>query len=57
MVYDIATLYDWGGWSTLLPELDTVPFNPYYDQLNYLDNAFSDMQKTFLMFQFADSQG
>ena len=56
MVYDIAILYDWGSWVYVLENMDTLTYNPYYDQItgDYLEATLEQIQDTIDDFDFAD---
>ena len=56
MVYDIAILYDWGSWVYVLENMDTMTYNPYYDQItgDYLEATLEQIQDTIDDFDFAD---
>ena len=58
MVYDIAILYDWGSWVYVLENMDTMTYNPYYDQITggYLEATLEQIQDTIDDFDFADWQ-
>lgn len=51
MVYDIATIYNWGGFSELLTTLDTIASNPYASRMNNIDIAEEEMQITLEQFK------
>jgi len=51
MVYDIATIYNWGGFSELLTTLDTIASNPYASRMNNIDVAEEEMTLTLEKFK------
>ena len=51
LVYDIALLYDWGGFQDLLLNADTATSNQYQTYYNKLDVAEEAMQLTLEQFK------
>ena len=52
MVYDIAVLYDWGGWVTALQTLGEKTYNEYATLINQLHmTAYPAMEKTIESFK------
>ena len=51
MVYDIATIYNWGDFSNMINSVDTVSSNQYAARMNNLETAEAEMQITLEKFK------
>jgi hypothetical protein len=51
MVYDIALLYNWGGFFNLIDSIDTATSNQYQSKLDNLDVAEEEMNLTLEKFK------
>ena len=56
MVYDIAILYDWGGWTSVLEDINTAGYNYYYDMTSdvYISAVENQIISTIIDFELAD---
>ncbi len=54
MIYDIAILYNWGGWAGRLESVDTMEYNPYYEatEEGYLEYTRDQIISTIINFGF-----
>ena len=50
MIYDIATLYNWGNWATILEDIDTEYTNMYKYHSTHLDATYVSMENTINLF-------
>ena len=51
-VYDIAILYDWGGWATELQKLGEKTANPYASLIaNLANDAIPKLEETIELFK------
>ncbi len=57
IVYDIATLYHWGGWTTILEEIDTGYGNAYPYKIVNINDAYEEMYATIDAFLKNSSSG
>jgi len=51
MVYDIAQLYNWGGFFKMIGDIDTVNSNQYPSKIGNIDVAEEEMNLTLEKFK------